>query len=161
MHEIPPAYVTHQTGSRIRLKLPEKRGDQSYLELLAERMQGISGVVSVETRPLTGSILIRHSSDTAHILRMVAADGGLRLSPPSSAGTNLQGRLYDTFDSISHMLKDVSGNELDLGGAAFLTLLGMGLYQIAKGNITAVPWYAAGWYALNILLKSNDLRSGR
>jgi hypothetical protein len=67
----------------------------------------------------------------------------------------LQGRISEAFEGIDLALRDVSGNELDIGGTAFLILLALGGYQIIKGNITAIPWYAAGWYALNIFLKTN------
>jgi len=37
---------------------------------------------------------------------------------------------------------------------AILSLLGLGLYQILRGNFRAPPWYTAFWYALGIFTKS-------
>ena len=49
-----------------------------------------------------------------------------------------------------------TGDEIDIEGLAFLLLLGAGIYQISVGNLTALPWYAAFWYAFNIFLKSGQ-----
>lgn len=42
----------------------------------------------------------------------------------------------------------------DLPGMAFLTLLGVGIYQLVRGNFAAPPWYTAFWYAMGIFTKS-------
>jgi hypothetical protein len=52
------------------------------------------------------------------------------------------------------------GGWVNLGAMAFLILLGAAIYQIARGNLTAIPWYTAFWYALNIFLKSKPSETG-
>ncbi len=156
VHEPPFAFVSHMTGTRIRLKIPSKKKDSVFFSSLAEKIPAIEGVQSVEMNPVTGSVLLLHSSDPEHIIQTFATAGFFRFESSSSERAHLQGRISEAFNGINVALKDVSENELDLGGAAFLILLALGGYQIIKGNFTAIPWYAAGWYALNIFLKSNE-----
>jgi hypothetical protein len=47
-----------------------------------------------------------------------------------------------------------TGGWLDLPGMAFLLLLGIGIYQIRRGNIGLPPWYTAFWYAFGVYTKS-------
>ena len=156
MHEQPLAFVSHKTRSRIRLKVPSKRKDHAFFASLAEKMSSVEGVSAVEAYPLTGSILLLHSSDPDRVIETASVVGGLRFDRNVVTRTNLHRRVTETFEGIDVALRDVTGNELDVGGLAVLTLLGAAIYQILKGNLTAVPWYAAGWYALNIFLKSNS-----
>ena len=155
MHEPPVAFVSHKTGTRIRLKVPSKKKDRAFFASLAEKIPAIEGVQSVETNPLTGSVLLLHSSDPDHVIQTFVAGGFFRFENSTYERAHLQGRISEAFEGIDLALRDVSGNELDIGGTAFLTLLALGGYQIIKGNFTAIPWYAAGWYALNIFLKTN------
>lgn len=156
MHEQPLAFVSHKTRSRIRLKVPSKRKDHAFFASLAEKMSSVEGVSAVEAYPLTGSILLLHSSDPDRVIETASVEGGIRFVRHAGTRTNLHRRISETFEGIDIALRDVTANELDAGGVAVLTLLGAGIYQILKGNLTAVPWYAAGWYALNIFLKSNS-----
>ena len=155
MHEPPVAFVSHKTGTRIRLKVPSKKKDRAFFSSLAEKLPAIIGVQSVETNPLTGSLLLLHSSDPDLIIQTFVTGGLLRFGNSTFERAHLQERISETFEGIDLALKDVSENELDIGGTAFLILLALGGYQIIKGNFIAIPWYAAGWYALNIFLKSN------
>jgi len=158
VHEPPVAFVSHKTGTRIRLKIPSKKKDHAFFASLAEKIPVTAGVLSVETNPLTGSVLFSHSSDPDKIMQLLIARGFFRFEEKAHARTNLHNRISETFDGINLALRDISGNELDMGGTAFLILLAFGGYQIIRGNITAIPWYAAGWYALNIFLKSDSAK---
>lgn len=156
MHEPPVAFVTHKTGTRIRLKVPSKKKDNVFFASLSENIPAIEGVLSVETTPLTGSVLISHSSDPDRIIEAFVSGGLVRFEHAASGRAHMQERVSEVFKGINLALRDASGNELDLGGSVFLMLLAFGGYQIFRGNVTAIPWYAAGWYALNIFLKSNS-----
>jgi hypothetical protein len=155
VHEAPVAFVSHKTRSRIRLKVPSRRKDHAFFASLAEKVSAIEGISSVETSPVTAGVLLMHSSDPDLLVERVMAAGGLRPGRHAGTRTNLHRRVSETFDSIDLALRDATANELDAGGAAFLTLLGAGIYQIWRGNIAAIPWYTAAWYAFNLFLKSN------
>ncbi len=163
MHEQTLAYVSHKTRSRIRLKIPSRKKDHTFFASLAEKLSSVEGVSAVEIYPLTGSLLLIHSSDPDRVIETASVAGGLRFARNSGTRTNLHRRVSETFEGIDVSLRDATGNDLDVSGLAFLALLGAGIYQILKGNLTAVPWYVAGWYALNIFLfdKSNSEEHNR
>ena len=57
---------------------------------------------------------------------------------------------------MSQSLRRFSSGELDLAVMVFIALLGVGVYQIARGNFGAPPWYTAFWYALGVLTKTSS-----
>jgi len=158
VHELPVAVVSHRTGTRLRIKIPSKRRDEAFFTTLAEKMSAFEGVRSAEANPLTASILLNHESDPDRIIQSCIKDGLLSIGGSRSAPTHLHQRLTATFESMDGTLREASGNELDIGGLAFVTLVGVGIYQISIGNAAAIPWYAAAWYAFNLFLRSNTAK---
>ncbi|RJR22807.1 MAG: hypothetical protein C4581_00430 [Nitrospiraceae bacterium] len=150
------AFVSHQTGTRLRIKVPSKRKDKDFLSSLAAEISGIDGVTNVEINKHTGSILIHHSHVPVSIVETIKANKLLAFAGQRFARTHLHRRVNDAFKEADVAMRDITGNELDIGGAAFLALIGAGIYQVWRGNVTAIPWYAAGWYALNIFLKATS-----
>lgn len=151
---LPTAYISHRTTGRLRVKIPSKKGDLFFLQSLKERFSGLEGIEAVEINPLTGSVLLVHSSDERTIAGYAASNSLFIIQELDLAPAGLQRRVFKAFGSVNSQLKTATGGEIDIGGLAFLVLLGFGIYQISAGNLTALPWYAAFWYALNIFLKS-------
>jgi hypothetical protein len=50
---------------------------------------------------------------------------------------------------------------LDLPGMIFLSLLAVGLWELAIGNFKRPPWYTAFWYAFGLFSKAifDELKS--
>jgi len=159
VHDLPVAVVSHRTGGRLRIKVPSKRRDSAFFTSLAERLSAFEGVRSVEVNPLTGSVLINHESEAERIIETSMKAGLLSMGGPRAIPTHLHQRLSETFGDMDGALRRASANELDLGGVAFLALIGAGIYQISMGNLAAIPWYTAAWYAFNIFLKSNATKA--
>ncbi len=153
---LPHAYISHHTSGRLRIKIPSKKKDQEYLSRLKEHFSGLEGIENIEFNPLTGSILIIHRVSRERIAEYAMANNLFSLKGLNSYPAGLQQRISGTFKSMDTQLKTFTGGEIDIGGLAFLVLLGAGIYQISMGNLTALPWYAAFWYALNVFLKSNS-----
>jgi hypothetical protein len=73
----------------------------------------------------------------------------------------LSRKLVAPVEGVNKTLHRFTKGEIDLPGIIFLSLLGVGVYQIARGNLAAPPWYSAFWYALGIFTKLlADKRSG-
>ncbi len=155
VHEPPLAFISHRTKSRTRIRVPSKKGDNAFFSSVAEKISSVEGVGAVSTNPLTASILLLHSSDSERVIERLGSEGFFRIEDALHARTNLHRRISGAFGTADMALRDITGNEIDAGGAAFLTLIGLGVYQIWRGNVAAIPWYAAAWYAFNIFLKSN------
>lgn len=151
---VPDAYLSHMTSGRLRLKIPSRKGDISYFASLGKKLSGLDGIEKVEVNPLTGSALFIHTVDSKMIAEYARANNFFYLNRTNPSPSNLHQRVSETFSGLNNQIKGFSGGELDMGAMAFLILVGAGIYQISKGNIAALPWYAAFWYALNIFLKA-------
>ncbi|MGD1076217.1 MAG: HMA2 domain-containing protein [Thermodesulfovibrionales bacterium] len=156
---IPEAFVRHQTTGRLRITIPSRKRDQEYLTGLKERFSGFEGIETVELNPITGSVLIIHKVSGEKIAEYALANSLFSLKGLHSSPVTLQQRVTGTFKSVDAELKTFTGGEIDIGGLAFLVLMGAGIYQLSVGNLTALPWYGAFWYALNIFLKSSSVKA--
>lgn len=151
---LPDAHLSHLAPGRLRVKIPSKKGDVSYFAYLGKKLSSLDGVEKVKVNPLIGSVLFIHTVDSKMIAEYARANNFFYLNRTNLSPSNLHQRVSETFSGLNNRIKGFSGGELDMGAMAFLILLGAGIYQIGKGNITAIPWYAAFWYALNIFLKA-------
>lgn len=154
----PDAYLIHQTPGRLRVRIPSRKGDINYFALLGEQLSRLDGIEKVEVNPLTGSALFIHAVDSKVIAERARANNLFYLNGTHPSPSNLYQKVSETFSGLNNRVKGFSGGELDMGAMAFLILLVAGIYQIGKGNIIALPWYAAFWYALNIFLKAKPIK---
>jgi hypothetical protein len=66
----------------------------------------------------------------------------------------LSRRIAEPLSDTNSFLSRTTGGFLDLPGAAFLLLLGVGVFEIVRGNFRTPPWYTAFWYAFGVFTKS-------
>jgi hypothetical protein len=57
MHASDLAFIVHRTPTRIRIKIPDRRGQKSYFEALKPALLAHPDVLEVEATPLTGSVI--------------------------------------------------------------------------------------------------------
>jgi hypothetical protein len=57
------AYVHHHVPGRLRIRVPEAKGDEERLNELSTAIAQAPGVSAVEYNPITGSILIQYSPE--------------------------------------------------------------------------------------------------
>jgi hypothetical protein len=152
--DIPDAHLSHLAPGRLRVKIPSRKGDITYFASLGKKLSKLDGVEKVEVNPVTGSALFIHTVDSKKIDEYARANNFFYLNRTHISPSNLHQRVSETFSGINNRIKGFTDGELDMSAIAFLILIGAGIYQIGKGNITALPWYAAFWYALNIFLKA-------
>ncbi len=148
---VPDAYVSHQSFRRARIKVPSKRGDESYFTRISHSFKGYEGIDAVTVNSLTGSILFNHSADFQTIGDYAEKLELFTLKPNASLPRFNSG-LKTRFNKLDDRVKKLTGKEIDIPGIAFLTLMGLGVSQITAGNAQSLPWHAALWYALNIFL---------
>ncbi|MEK6725795.1 MAG: HMA2 domain-containing protein [Deltaproteobacteria bacterium] len=149
---LPDAYLSHQTSGRIRVKIPSKKGDDSYFKNANALLQQHKGIDRTEVNPLTGSILIIHSGNSTSVMKIAETNKLFRLNGANQTPTVAAG-IKTTFNDFNTQVKRLTGHELDISTLAFLILLAAGLYQISIGNAASIPWYTAIWYGMNIFLK--------
>lgn len=159
---LPEAFITHFITGRVRIKIPSKKGDESFFLSMKDRFSSFPGVQKIEINPLTGSLLILHSFDPklldiTQIKAYTELNSLFRLEGAASAGKeeslNIRKKFGETFQGFNENMKELTSGEIDLPTLAFMLLLGVGIYQIGVGNFTAPAWYVAFWYAMNIFMQ--------
>ena len=153
---VPLARVAHSLPGRKRVKIDEKRCDEAYFTALEKGLSGYPGILTVETNPLTGTVLVRHREDDLDFLRYAAEQGLFRLTenelaahtlpPPSRAAAHQK--------TAKQKLHAESSNGFNLRPLIFLGLISVGIVQTIEGNI-AIPALTAFWYAFNMLPRTN------
>jgi Heavy metal associated domain 2 len=156
--EIPHAYISHQGPGRLRVKIPSKKGDSVYFSELKKLLTQCKGVTEYETNPVTGSVLFVHGVDIKAVMEFAEGNHLFKLGEGGSPSYSYE--ITESFKNLNKHLKGITGGEMDIPGLAFLSLVGFGIYQIGRGNLMAIPWYTAFWYALNIFLKNRKSDSG-
>jgi hypothetical protein len=159
---IAEARIVHRMAGRLRIRVPSKRGDADYFRLVKEALSAVEGVERVEVAPLTGSVLLCSRAAAETLIESARAQGLFMVKEePEVRGTVLSDSISAGFASMNDRVKTLSGSGFDLPGLVFLALVGAGVYQIARGNFGAIPWYGAFWYALGIFGKSGGKSNGK
>lgn len=64
----PIAILEHEIPRRLRLRIPERRGDASFFQWVVEALSQHSEIEEIVANPLTGSLLVHHSGSAQAIL---------------------------------------------------------------------------------------------
>ena len=152
--EAPLAIIAHASPGRVRLRIPGRKGNQEYFQALRIAFERCPGVRSVEARAATGSILLLHSGTLEHMVRDEGV-GRLLTFAPSQEPEVLRrppprGRMLDR-----------QRNQVNWSGMAVLSLVGVSIVQVLRGNLTAPAWHTALWYAYNLGRSVPDRDAGR
>lgn len=146
------AFIVHETPGRLRLKIPEKRGNTAYFTRVAEQLAQCPAIMRVDGKALTGSILIFHAPGTGakDIAAYAERSGLFSLVQPSVAAPRQTLLEYASAgaQAFDRGLSKVSRGFVDLPSALLITLLVMAARQTAQGQVLAPAstlfWYAAG-----------------
>lgn len=153
---VPLARVTHSLPGRKRVKIDEKRGDEAYFIALQKELADCPDILTVESNPLTGTVLVRHRMDDADFLRCPLERGLFRVdqNPPAENPLTPAVQVSAHPKATKRETNLRSTNGLNTRFLVFLGMMGMGLVQAIEGNI-AIPAIAAFWYAFSILPGAN------
>jgi len=152
---IPDAYISHRTDHRLRIKVPSKKKDYEYFQILYQHLSEKKDIEKIEMNPLTGSVLITHNLDVDTLISEIQASSLFVLKKPLLDQPTLHKTIREQFKGFDNQVKGLTGGSLNIGTMAFIALAGAGIYQIARGNLAAPAWYTAFWYALGIFQKSD------
>lgn len=144
---LPRAEVVHRTPRRLRVKVPSRKGDEGFFARLREEFAAHPKVEEVAVNALTGSLLLVGGADVGEVAELAEEKGFFRLER-AAARASLPQTVAAHVKGADRHVRRVFGGDLDLTGLTFVLFLGLGLYQIVRGNLAAPAWYVAFWYAL-------------
>lgn len=129
--KLPLAKIVHAMPGRARLRIAARRGDGVFFASIATGLLAIPGVSRVETRPLTGSVVIEHAEPFARI---------------TSAAE--QGRLFVLADAVSAP-SSAPAMPTDPKLVAAVGLGAFALWQLAEGRLLP-PAVTLAWYTAHL-----------
>lgn len=167
--------VIHEIPGRLRARWPMLRNLPLELRAdLEDRIATHPGVLAVELRPLTGSILVDH--DPEHLgprgaLELLRDACGVRLvlgleddapapaQRPPGAGepTRLALAAARFFDQLSDDVRAATDGRADLATLVPLSFFTLGVLEVAATReVPAPPWWSLCWWSFRSFLSLNE-----
>lgn len=157
---LPAGYIAHRIGDRVRVRIPERKGDAAYFMRVERDLSACERVMYVEANPLTASILLRYHG-TNDDLRRDAISQGLfaitEMPPPVNPALTAA---TERIDQLDRFLQRSSNGSIDLLEAAFVGLIGASIVQVLRGQALG-PASTLLAHALAILALYRSRRVGR
>jgi hypothetical protein len=153
---LPDAYLSHAIAGRLRVKIPSRKGNSRYFDDIFTQMSAYEGISRVVVNALTGSVLVIHTLDSRKIAAYAERHNLFRLEDvkPIEKQTYISRKVSETFRDVNSRVIASTKGFANVPDLVLLTLVGLSVIQISRGNFTAPAWYTALWYALNIFLKA-------
>lgn len=153
------AVIVHRIPGRVRLRIPDRRGDDAYFSDLADRLNTIEGVQGVSANAATGSIVLQFKEAWERIFAQFREHGlDLGVEQKKDVSSERTG---------VKSVRLVTGREINFMFMVGMGLVAVGIVQAMRGNV-GVPSITAFWYAIEVFHKSARLaadtrasRSGR
>lgn len=145
----PTARVCHSMPGRLRIRIDACRRDETFFGQLAAALAGVPGVLSVQTNPITATVLIAHTLDPQRMCHELESLGCLSLVPSDSNSSHAAGP-PSAFAAVGGTIGAAPRIPADARGLAILALFGMAIHQAIEGNVM-VPAVSLLWYAFNLL----------
>lgn len=124
------AVVVHRIAGRVRLRIPERRGDEAFLGAVGAKLGALPQVRSVQLGIATGSIVLRFD-DGFEQLRDDAREQAIAL--------------VDDLNAAAQPVR------LDPRGATALAFAALSLLQVARG-VVLPPALTLAWYAATLVV---------
>lgn len=146
----PVAYVVHELPKRTRVKVPSQRGNAGYFDRTRGRLEACPGVTQIKTNFRTGSLLLTHTVPFARIATFAGEQALFTLLEDPEPDTLLQ-QASESFSRLNGQIVRFSQGDLDVRSILLITVLVMGVIQVARGRIM-MPATALFLNALNLMM---------
>ena len=149
----PPAYIVHQVHGRLRLRVPEMRGDPDYFEEVADVLAERTDDIRVRTNHVTGSVLLLHPLTSYEELETALLDLDLfELSFDPEPDVNALTPLVSGIDAINRSLSDSTSGRVDLRTVVVIVVLALVLRQALRGEVVG-PAFTMLWSTLDLAMR--------
>jgi hypothetical protein len=144
------ALIVHQIPGRIRMRIPEKRGDDDYFSRLFERLSGVDAVRNVKVNPATASVVIEFGHGLTELIENIRQhEGDLEIQQLPSEKPSAFSPAILEMDPPNI----VSGRAINPMFMTASLLAVIGIVQTLRGQIL-VPSVSMFWYALETFRQS-------
>lgn len=148
---LPRAEIVHQSPGRLRLLVPERRRDRGYFARVEKELSE-TGMVRVN--PVCGSVRVLHATDPSHLARRAEERGLFLIDESKPAGREpWVERIRIRAERMEAGLKDSTSGEYDIRSVAVGSLIGLSLYQVARGRNFLPAGGSLLWYAIGLISK--------
>lgn len=160
--------IAHRTPGRVRMKIPNAKGDAETLHKIAETFGAIPGIRRVTVNPTTGSVVLHYDTTGQSAFNerlaghLAAADG---FHPPSTEIDELANKIeseaeflashsesakavVDFFKSLDREIKFASNNYVDLKIVLAVGIIGLTVFEVGASAATPV-WLTLTVFSLN------------
>ncbi len=151
----PSGELAHACFGRTRVCFPALKGEESALAALRERVAQLPGVVDVEFRSLTGSLVIAHWGMTDGLIED-AKSGGVFVIEKTNKALSAEGRAEAVAVSVEAAIGNLFGKEMNVRSLAALVFAAMTIHQIAAGRV-APSASSSLWSSVLLLLAERGL----
>jgi hypothetical protein len=152
---VPEATIKHRMEGRLRLKIASRRGDAAYFESIRSHLKEKMACDRIAFNAVTGSVTIEDADLDVDKLRTVAHEKGLfSVAATVASPQPVAKRVVSPIRNANQAIKSFTDGVIDLPGIFFLTLICLGLIELARGGFKRPPWYTAFWYAFGVFSKT-------
>ncbi len=152
--DTPKAKIVHQTPGRLRIKIPSRRGDESYFSEVYNGFSRTKRVDQVEINPVSASILcLGEDLDPNSIQEYAESKGFFTFGKTEEELDFLPRKVVRPMGALSSQMMKETGGRMNLLGIAFMSAVSIGLYQVLRGNLKLPTWHTALWYAFGLALQ--------
>jgi hypothetical protein len=146
---LPAARIEHYLSGRLRLRIPEMRGDGAYFEGLEEALARMDGAGAVSVRTRTGSVLLEDFAAGLPALRRTAREERWfeLVEEPARAKRRSPGP-----SAVEALTQDL--DLATLRPSLVLILLALAALQAARGQVM-VPALTLLWFAFELSRRSS------
>lgn len=157
---LPTGYIAHRVGDRVRLRIPERKGDTAYFMRVERDLAACERVVYVEANPLTASILLRYNGSNDDLRRDVISRDLFDIEEQPPPVDPVLTVAAERIDQLDRFLQRSSNGSFDLLEVAFVGLIGASIIQVLRGQALG-PASTLLAHAFAILALYRSRRTGR
>lgn len=132
---LPSAYIVHHLGTRLRLRLPERRGDEAFFAVAEQQLAACPAVSAVTANPLTGSLLINYRGDIADLSAFADLQQLFHIQQPATPDVEMLDVVSERIDQVDRFIQRSAQGHIDLNDVLFFGLVAAAAVQLARGNV--------------------------
>jgi len=162
--------IVHSTPGRLRIQFSSSAAVERAHPLIVSTLADVVGILSVEGRPITRSLVITydpHNPEAGRIISERITAEGIEIDettisssyegPTTAVGDGITG----FFTSMNSRVREATGGFLDARDIFPLTLFTFGLVRVMQGRINEIPWYNLLYYGYSTFFSLHGRKGER